>query len=395
MMVDRLKHANWLNGGRARGYAWVLALVNIALLAWLVATSSGGVDRNGYLLGSDFLSFWTAGQMLHEGGNVYDVAAHASAQQSYFAQENAYVAFFYPPPFLPICYLLGFLPYFPALFIWLLTTGLGFAYVAKAWLARLLPGQFHWTWIAALPTVLITVTHGQTSFLIAGVLGAGALLVDRRPLTAGLLLGLAVIKPQLGLMVPLVLLMTRQWTVIAAAVASAAVVSALATLAFGTAIWGNWLAGFGSAGQAMENGAIGYAKMQSLYAAAKLLGAPTPLVVGMQAGLTALVALLLAWASWKQAYNPLLGAAMLAGSVLATPFILDYDLVLMAFPLIALLSCGFQPWQKLIAALAFIAPVFARPLATDFGIPVMVPILIALFIVLIRRSLAGMPGESV
>ena len=387
MGIDFFRQAKWLNAGRASGYGWLLALLNIALLAYLVLTSRNGVDRNGYLLGTDFLSFWTAGNMLHAGGNVYDAAAHAAAQQRYFVQDGTYTAFFYPPAFLPVCYALGLLGYFPALATWLLATGSAYAVAVRLWFAKLAPGRYHWTAIAALPPVLIAVTHGQTSFVAAALLGLGALLVPERPVLAGVLLGLATIKPQFGLLVPLVLVLTRQWQVIAVAALSAAALALVATLAFGMAIWRDWLAGMGPATAALESGAIGYAKMQSLFAAAKLMGASSQLAYGLQACLSGIVAIAIGLAAWRQRYGSMLASAMLAGSLLTTPFMLDYDLVLLAFPLIALLGSGFRPWEKLAAALIFIAPVFARPLAEATGVPIMPPLLIALFVVLVRRCL--------
>lgn len=86
MGVDALRKAEWLGQARARAYLVLLALVNCAMLAFLLATSKNRVDRNGFLIGTDFLSFWTAGRMLVDGGNVYDGAAHAAAQSTFFAQ---------------------------------------------------------------------------------------------------------------------------------------------------------------------------------------------------------------------------------------------------------------------------------------------------------------------
>lgn len=394
MGIDFFRQANWLDAGRAGGYRWLLALLNMALLAFLVLTSRNGVDRNGFLLGTDFLSFWTAGHMLHEGGNVYDGAAHAAAQQRYFTQDGAYTAFYYPPAFLPVCHVLGFLGYFPALAAWLLATGGAYAAAVRLWFARLAPGRYHWTAIVALPPVLIAVTHGQTSFMAAALLGLGALLVPERPVLAGILLGLATIKPQFGLLVPLVLVLTRQWTVMAVAALSAVALSLVATLAFGMDIWRDWLAGMGPATAALENGAIGYAKMQSLFAAAKLMGASTQLAYGLQAALSGFVAIAIGVAAWRRRYGAMLASAMLAGSLLTTPFMLDYDLVLLAFPLIALLGSGFRPWEKSVAALVFIAPVLARPLAEATGVPIMPPLLIALFVLLVRRCLDSSENDG-
>ena len=80
---------------------------------------------------------------------------------------------------------------------------------------------------------------------------------------------------------------------------------------------------------------------------------------------------------------------MLAGAPLVTPFVLDYDLVLLAFPLIWLAARDEHlPWERLVIALAFAAPAFARPLAMNAGIPVMPLVLVALFALVTRRALA-------
>lgn len=381
-----IRDAHWLGRERARGYLWLLALINAAVVLFLLATSRGGVDRNGFLLGTDFLSFWTAGRMLVAQAGVYDTAAHIAAQQAYFAQEEAYTAFFYPPPFLLLCYPLGLLSYFPALALWLVMTGAAYLAAVRLWLGRMPLGQPALLLVAAFPPVLITVTHGQTSFLVAALLGLGALLVRERPLLAGICFGLATIKPQLGLLVPLVLLLTGEWRVIAAAAASALLVGAAATAAFGPGVWSDWLAVSQEAQAAMTAGAVGFAKMQSPFAAAMLLGAPSGLAYALQAAVSLAVAGALAWAAWGKRYSLALGSAMLAGAPLATPFVLDYDMTLLAFPLIWLAANGFRPWEKSIAALTFVAAAVARPLAINAGIPIMPIVLAAFLVVLVIRA---------
>jgi hypothetical protein len=386
MGLDFLRHAAWLGAARTHGYLRLFALLNLATLLLLLATSHGGVDRNGFLLGTDFLSFWTTGHMLHAGGAVYDVAAHTAAQRGFFAQDGFHTAFFYPPPFLLACYPLGFLPYFPALGLWLLTTGAAYFAVVRLWLLRMGVAQPAWLLFAAFPPVLICITHGQSAFLVAALLGAGTLLVRDRPWLAGACFGLAAIKPQFGLLVPIVLLLTGEWRVIAGAAATALLLGGLATLAFGPTMWSDWYAVSGAAQAAMSERAVGYAKMMSLFTAAMLLGASAALAYALQIGLSLAVAGGLAWASWRRSFTPALGAAMLAGAPLATPFVLDYDMALLAFPLIWLAANGFRPWEKLVFALAFASAAFARPLAMELGLPIMPLVLVALFVVLLRRA---------
>ncbi|KRA83299.1 glycosyltransferase family 87 protein [Altererythrobacter sp. Root672] len=391
MKWDFFRKADWLDRSRATVYLGLFAAINIASLVVLVATSHGGVDRNGSLLGSDFLSFWAAGQMLHHGAPVYDAAAHIAAQRAFYAPEEGYMAFFYPPSFLPFCWPLGLLGYFPALVGWLVATGTFYVFVVRKWLDELEVDRSIWLLLAASPPVLLTITHGQTSFLLAGMLGLGAILVPRAPILAGALFGLATIKPQFGLLLPLALLMTREWRVIMAAGVTALALAAISTLVFGLNIWGDWYLASDRAQSALVAGEVAYAKMMSPLAALKLLGAPNSVAFAVQGIVALSVAGAVAWAAWGKRWNIGLAALVLAGAPLATPFVLDYDMVLLAFPLIYLAATGFRDWERLALAFGFVGAAIARPLALHAGVPVMTLITGLLFVVLTRRMLVGAP----
>jgi hypothetical protein len=324
--------------------------------------------------------------MLVAGANPYDAAAHIAAQQQYFTAPHSYTAFFYPPPFLVICYPLGFLPYFPALALWLGATGTAYLAAGRAWLRAVGVTRPVLLLAAAFPPVLITLTHGQSAFLLAALLGLGALWTGSRPVLAGICFGLAVFKPQFGVLVPVVLVLTGQWRAIVAAAVTALLLAHIATLAFGTDVWREWLSVSGAAQAALNDGAVGFAKMISPFAGARLLGVPVGPAYALQGAVALAVVAALAWASRQRGYTHALGAAMLAGAPLVTPFALDYDLVLLAFPLIWLAGNGFRPWDKLIFALAFAAPAFGRPLGVQLGIPIVPVVLAALFAVTIRRA---------
>ena len=73
-----------------------------------------------------------------------------------------------------------------------------------------------------------------------------------------------------------------------------------------------------------------------------------------------------------------------------TPFVLDYDLMLLAIPLAWVVTEAEQtvylPWEKLILASAFLLPMVTRSLATWAGASVAPLVLIALLGVVIRRA---------
>jgi hypothetical protein len=385
MGLDWLRLADWLDAARLRGYLWLLALLNLAALVWLIGSSSGGIDRNGYLLGTDFLSFWAAGKVLLAGGSAYDAAAHIAAQRAIYAGHSGYSAFFYPPPFLLVCAPLGLGGYFPSLVLWLAATGAAFAVALRPWLHWLSRSQFALA-VAAFPAVLLTVTHGQTSFLAAALLGGGVwLAVSGRKGWAGVLFGLAVIKPQFGLLVPVALLAAREWRVIVSAAATALGSAALATLAFGPEIWAAWYAASGSAQSAMAGGAIGFAKMQSLFAAVRLAGGSAELAYGLQGVLAVALAALIFALFRRHGFTRESGAALLVAALLATPFVLDYDLLLLAFPL-AVLAERPRDWDKAAALAGFVLPALARPLAMVSGIALAPLVLAVIFALLLRRT---------
>ena len=389
-----IRDANWLNGVRGRGYARLLALAAIVQLAVVVAFSRGGIDASGMLLGTDFISFWAAGQMAVRGENVYDVAAHIAAQGRYFGRPDGFAAFFYPPVFLLFCFPLGLVPYFPALLLWLAATGAAFVLAVRSWFRSL---SLDWPMallVIGFPPVVITILHGQTSFLVAALLGLGALWVRPHPWRAGVLIGLAVIKPQFGVLVPLVLIATGEWRVLVSASLAALAVGVLATLAFGHEVWAAWWHASPLAGQALAEGMMGFGKMISPFAAARLVGASPQFAYALQAGVSLAVAGSLLAVSWRRRYTRGHAAALLAAAPLVTPFALDYDLVLLAFPLAYVAATGFRPWEKSAAALVFVVPLFARPLAHLAPIPIAAPVLLCFYALLAWRLLVREPDTG-
>lgn len=389
MSWDSIRKAEWLEPGRVRGYLLLLALVDAGAAIFLLATAKDGVDANGFLIGTDFISFWTSGRMLQAGANVYDTAAHVAAQREFYAIPGEYTAFFYPPGFLPFVWPLGLLPYFPALAVWLAATGAAFLMTVQAWFRALgLKGPAPLL-VAAFPPIFVTLTHGQTAFLVAALLGGGMLLVERRPWLAGVLIGLATIKPQFGLLVPLALLASGQWRTIAAAGMTALALAGFAALAFGPEVWTDWLAITRTASTATADGNIGFAKMVSVFAGLSLLGVPAAAAMAVQGAVSLALAGAVVRAGWLRAFTPGLAALVLAGAPLATPFVLDYDMVLTAFPLAFLFArareTGFADWERITIAAVFAGAAFARPLTINLGVPIMPLLLAALFVLVFRR----------
>jgi hypothetical protein len=383
-----LAEADWFTADRARAWRNVLLVLSLGLIVSWPLLSRSGVDPLGRAIGSDFLSFYAASKLVLAGhaAEVYDVHAHRLAEISVFGRDLGYAAYFYPPLFLLICTPLALAPYLGALLIWLAATCAAFLATLRAWMGP----RLGLLTALAFPAVLFNAAHGQNAFLTAALIGAAALWLDRRPWLAGVALGLLAFKPHLGLAAPLVLLAAGRWRTIVAAGATVAGFAAASVAAFGLQTWSAFLATAALARATLEQGLVEPGKMISAFAAARVLGAPTPVAYAAQAvSFVAILGMLLRPSSVR---GPTAGPLFVLAALLASPFLLDYDLVMLAFPLAWLarrgLAHGFLRWEKALLLVGFVLPIIARPLAMSLHLPIAPVVLFALSVAVARRGQA-------
>ena len=86
---------------------------------------------------------------------------------------------------------------------------------------------------------------------------------------------------------------------------------------------------------------------------------------------------------------------MVTAALLASPYLLDYDLVLLAIPLAWMaregVRTGFRPWEKLALLAGFVLPVVSRTIASGLGLPLAPLVIGALFVLVLRRGLEAAP----
>ncbi|MBX9698553.1 MAG: DUF2029 domain-containing protein [Acetobacteraceae bacterium] len=348
----------------------------------------GLADR--LLLGADYISFYAA-SLLTLGGSpaqVYDVAAHEAVQKALFPK-SGYSWFFYPPVYLLICWPLAFAPYFVSLGVWLTATFA--AYVAMA--RRMAPAGVAVAPFIAFPAVMMNATHGQNAFLTCALMGAGVLCLSRRPVLAGVLFGALAFKPQLGLLLPVLLIAGGHWRAFIAASLTVAGLCLASLAAFGPETWSAYLAAAPEARRVLEEGVFGHEKFQSVFGMLRVAGAPVALAYIAQALSGAAVALLL-FRAGRANRDPLAcGALLCAGAALVTPFILRYDLMLLAIPLMWLARDAQRAplrWpEALVALLAFLLPLVPLDFTDATRVLVAPFVIAALFAVVLRRVLAS------
>lgn len=386
-----LRSGDWLTPERATVYCRIIAVLTLLDGALWIALSHNGLDRLDKPLGADFISFWAASKLALSGApaTVYDVSAHYAAQRAVFGgQDVGYAAYFYPPIYLLLCLPLALLPYLASLSAWLIASLAAYWAVVRRFLGErpgiALP-------LLAFPAVMCNAGHGQNAFITTALFGAGILALTRRPVLAGICFGALIFKPHLGLLIPVALAAGGRWKAFASAAATVVALVAASAAAFGVEAWEGFLRVSPLARIALEQEFVGSEKMQSLFAAARLWQAPVPAAYAAQGVMTGFAAILL-WVVVRGRPGAMAeGAALCAAAALASPFILDYDLMLLAIPLAWAFAVGkrdgFLSWEKTVLAAAFLLPMVSRLIADHLHLPLGPPVILALLLVVARRAM--------
>lgn len=362
MNLAPLRRADWLSPERVRGYAVILGIASLALLANSYLKAMG-------LAGTDFLAFWGAGHVVIAGdpASAYDLAVQERVQTA--TGSTGWFAFVNPPPFLFVAAPFGALPFPAAWLAWVAVT-----YALWAWAAiRAFPR--YRLLVLVFPGALIAAGHAQTGLLTGALLVGGVALLDKRPLTAGALLGALIVKPHLALLIPFWLAAGGRWRAFIAAGVSATGLLALAWAVFGSetmlAYSTSWQA---SAAIMAGDSADFYLRMATPYSQLRLF-MPPEVALGINIALAACLIALTALA-WRRSADPLAtGALMLAGTALASPYLFNYDLPFLILPVLWLVRegrrTGFRDWEKLALLALFAAPYATRAIALPMGLNLM------------------------
>lgn len=358
--MDWLRRADWLTRERVRGYALLLAVASLALLANSYIKAMGPD-------GSDFLAFWGAGKATAAGNPVaaYDLAVQQHIQTA--TGSEGWFAFVNPPPFLFVVAPLGLLPFAFAWIVWVAGTWGLWAWAGIRAFPRL------WPLVIAYPGALIAAGHGQTGLLTGALLIVAADRLERRPGLAGAAIGALVIKPHLAVLAPVWFAAGSRWRAFLFAAGVAIGLFALSWLIFGSATLAAYTSSWQASGMLMEGSNPDFLlRMTTFFAQARLLGGEgAGLVAGLLSALVALAAVALAHRRF--AGDPRgVGAAVLAASALASPYLFNYDLPFLLFPTLWLveqgLARGFRDFEKLVLVVLWFAPYATRALAFPLGI---------------------------
>ena len=378
---------DWLTRERLRVYPRVFFAIYLLVIFSWVLMADGVFDSRGKPLGTDFTSFYASAQLAMNGQApfAYDFVAQFEAEKAALGPELVdFYSFSYPPTFMLLLMPLGALPYLAALFVWQSLTLTFFVTMV----VRLAGRSEAILLTLAFPAVFVTLGHGQNAFLTAGLFAGTLFYLDRKPVVAGLLIGLLTFKPHLGVLIPIVLMESRRWRVFFYAIVASVSFAALSWVVLGPETWGAFFASTGKAATVLNEGMVPFYKMQSLYTSLRAAGLVAGAAYVLHGALALGAAMTVLWVWRRQVDIRLKSAALGAGALLMTPFLLDYDLAILVVPIACLpsygLSFGFRPGLINLLCLAWLAPIMVRFLNFLVAIPWTSLLLLALLYQIVR-----------
>lgn len=288
------------------------------------------------VIGRDFLNIWMGGRAALAGGpaawfdaDTYNAVIRGILQPNALTDYRYYWS--YPPDIVLFTWPFGLMPFLVAYLAWCVLGVAAFVAVAKAC------GVEHRNllFITLAPAVMVTVFFGQNGLVTAALLVGALTALDRRPVLAGVLLGILTIKPQLGVLLPVMLVFTGRWRTIAAAAATAAVLVIITAALYGADVWVQFFAKVGEQQAWVLAHAGGNLVPSALYAARKL-GLSASVAWAAQAIESAFALSAVVWTFYRRRDHVLSLCLLVTAIFLFTPYSYCYDMVVLVW-VIALL----------------------------------------------------------
>lgn len=298
-------------------------------------------DKTSLVVGRDFLNLWMYGRAVTDAdpSRFYDIAVYNAELTKLLGAGYPGQNWPNPPTALLPMAPFGLLGFFPALFAWFV---IGIGALALT-VRRTFADVRVLTVLMVSPAALLCLISGQSSFLTTAALIGAFFCWDRRPVLAGILIGLLTVKPQLGILIPFALIASRRWTVFAAAAVTALALVALSTALFGPEIWIAYITKAlplqrevlaDPSGIAMPFHATIFMNLRGL------LGNDAAMVLQSVSSVAAVA--IVVWAFWsRRDQDPVvLCALLLACTQAASPYMSTYDLLPLTLMALVLLARG-------------------------------------------------------
>jgi hypothetical protein len=331
------------------GVAWAWTLFTGWLLysAWV----------NDTLRSIDFCWIWASGKLATANNPtlIFDPSAFTAGLNAFLGTDVCrFFQFSYPPTVLFFAYPFGLLPYMIGFAVWVVATIV--LYLAAVY--AIIPRSA--AVIAALTpmAVPVNILFGHNGFLTAGLIGLSLVFVERRPWLAGILFGLLTYKPHFGVLFPLALLASRNWRTLCWATVFSVLLSMAAAAAFGYQGWPSFVDHLWHRNESLSPDGVEL-ELQSTYGLLHWAGVSAWLSWTAHLAVAIVVATAVC-AVWAKPIPHSLKAAILSiGALMATPYVLRYDLCILSIPVAFLvkdgLSRGFLAGERMVILISIVA----------------------------------------
>jgi hypothetical protein len=320
---------DWFDSCVTRDRAVFVALifVPVTVLAEIIGIWSQPELLWRFPLGHDFVAFWAAARAYAEGGlpALYNLPGFAAIQDTVSVRPGL-LLWHYPPFYLLLILPLAGLPFWSGWAVFQAGGLTAFAIVAR----RIVPtsGLLGWAAVFGAPVIAVTLVQGQNgAWFAAALIGGVAAIEQGRKWLAALLFAFLLAKPQIGLLVPVILLAQRDYRSLGLTALAGAGFILITTATLGVEAWRAFFANTGALADALTDPAL-LAQMPTVYATLSLAGVPHAAALAFQA-IVALIVVVTIWRLWSDpSCRPDLRlAAVLFAVLLVPPYGFRYDMV--------------------------------------------------------------------
>ncbi|MEL7040510.1 MAG: glycosyltransferase family 87 protein [Pseudomonadota bacterium] len=380
-----------------KAYCVVIALVIAIGYPTYLYLADGLIDpAGGEMIGRDFVNYYSASQLWMSGSlpTLFWIFDYRDYLASLYGMEFT-LNWSYPPSYLFFVAPIALLPYVLAYVVWM-GTGLAIyaTTAAKSIAQTALSMKTKLMLLLLAPATVVNVFFGQNGFVTGTLLYLGVRYTSQRPVVAGICFGLLTIKPQLGFLIPIMLLLTRQWKTIFVASGVALSLFVMSGLVFG---WQSWVDYFDKAVPFQRHviehgGGLFLHMMPTAYAGGRLLDLPIYLCLLMQLPMTLMAFALTVWLFHKprgdRAATDLL---FLICVFMFTPYAFNYDLTALTPAILGYWATRQAPGELTQVQRITVISLFLLP-GLVFAAPVGPLILIASAVFLYREIRGSRPS---
>lgn len=283
-----------------------------------------GIHYKGQL--PDYIAFWPAGRLVLEGHyyNIYNIDSIIEVQRTVIPNLEALIMHVHPPFFLFFTVPLAYFNFYTSCFIWIILTSGFYAFIC--W--KIAPHRYALIFSLFFPPFMISFEMVQTGAICTVFLASAFLIFgEKKAQWAGLCLALLIIKPHLGVLIPIALLASRQWKMIISASVWALLLFFVTIMIFDFKLWLSCLKIIQYFGK-LYLGSSNYDILhyQSFFGFLQFVKVSNSLALGIQFIIGACVFFLIiyVWRSKEFCYQSQVGI-LVAGIFMFSPYIMMYD----------------------------------------------------------------------